>query len=597
MSTQTPTSSEEQFHHPAEDAASNGASTLNEEREYLRKIQERSFLGRLAGYVLLSGPGWLQSALTLGGGSLSGSLYLGVLAGFGMMWLQPLAMILGIIMLSTIGYVTLSTGERPFRAIIRHVNPALGWGWLIASMLANMVWALPQYSLANGVLQQNLLPGVLGPDGPLGDFNSKLVISLSILFLSTVITWSYGSGHWGVRLYERMLKVVVGLVVAAFIGVVVSMTLSEKGLDWSAVFAGFIPDFGSMFRPADGFLPLLEPLSDYQRAFWSNLIVDKQRDVMMTAFATAVGINMTFLLPYSMLSRGWGKEHRGLAIFDLSTGMFIPFLVATSCVVIASASQFHAEPHPAVLGDSSATANNAQVKEFDSMLRDSAEYQLRQEMGADKFAALGQAERKALLDERLANASELEKKIAATLITRDAQALSRSLEPLTGRLFADVIFGFGVLGMALSTITLLMLVSGFVVCEVLEVPPTGWPHRLGCLAAATGALGPFFWSKAAFWLAVPTSIFGIVLLPLAYLTFFLLINQESLLKENMPRGAKRFFGNIAIGLAAAVSVFASGWAVIAKSKGNEVLIYGGLALFVLAVIVTHFTSSAKASKA
>ncbi len=114
----------------------------------------------------LSGPGWLQSALTLGGGSLAGGLYLGVIAGFGLLWLQPVAMILGICMLSAIGYVTLSTGLRPFRAINQHVNPALGW--LLAGGergLANIVWALPQYSLATGALQQNLLPDLLGGGG------------------------------------------------------------------------------------------------------------------------------------------------------------------------------------------------------------------------------------------------------------------------------------------------------------------------------------------------------------------------------------------------------------------------------------------------
>ncbi|MEJ2703049.1 MAG: hypothetical protein P8Z79_11470 [Sedimentisphaerales bacterium] len=87
-------------------------------------------------YVKLSGPGWLQSGITLGGGSLSSSLYLGVLVGFSFMWLQPLAMILGIIMLSAIAYVTLSTGQRPLRGINEHVSPILGWGWLLASMPA-----------------------------------------------------------------------------------------------------------------------------------------------------------------------------------------------------------------------------------------------------------------------------------------------------------------------------------------------------------------------------------------------------------------------------------------------------------------------------
>ena len=58
---------------------------------------------------------------------------------------------------------------------------------------------------------------------------------------------------------------------------------------------------------------------------------------------------MTFLLPYSMLSKKWGKEHRGLAIFDLSTGMVIPYVLAVSCVVIASAYMFHGQPYDGLL--------------------------------------------------------------------------------------------------------------------------------------------------------------------------------------------------------------------------------------------------------
>ena len=71
--------------------------------------------------------------------------------------------------------------------------------------------------------------------------------------------------------------------------------------------------------------------------------------IMVTAAATAVGINMTFLLPYSMLRKGWGREHRGLATVDLSIGLFIPFFLATTCVLIASASQFHSKHEPGLL--------------------------------------------------------------------------------------------------------------------------------------------------------------------------------------------------------------------------------------------------------
>jgi len=90
---------------------------FQKERQLLIEAGRKGPLATIAAYVKLSGPGWLQSGITLGGGSLSSSLYLGVLVGFSFMWLQPLAMIFGIVMLSAIAYVTLSTGERPRESI------------------------------------------------------------------------------------------------------------------------------------------------------------------------------------------------------------------------------------------------------------------------------------------------------------------------------------------------------------------------------------------------------------------------------------------------------------------------------------------------
>ena len=49
----------------------------------------------------------------------------------------------------------------------------------------------------------------------------------------------------------------------------------------------------------------------------------------------AVGINMTFLYPYSLLKKGWGKHHKKLARWDLGMTMFLPFVMVTSLVIIA----------------------------------------------------------------------------------------------------------------------------------------------------------------------------------------------------------------------------------------------------------------------
>ena len=106
------------------------------DRQLLAEAQAKGTGSTLWAFFKMSGPGWLQSAITLGGGSLASSLYLGVIGGFALLWVQPFAMVLGIIMLSAIGYVTLSTEERPFRAINEHVNPVLGWGWALAVAMA-----------------------------------------------------------------------------------------------------------------------------------------------------------------------------------------------------------------------------------------------------------------------------------------------------------------------------------------------------------------------------------------------------------------------------------------------------------------------------
>ena len=89
---------------------------------------------------------------------------------------------MGVIMLTAISYVTLSTGERPFRAINKHINPVLGWGWLIATCMANMIWCMPQYSVSFAALQKNLLPNAL-PDTP----STKLALS-AVLFAAALLT-------------------------------------------------------------------------------------------------------------------------------------------------------------------------------------------------------------------------------------------------------------------------------------------------------------------------------------------------------------------------------------------------------------------------
>lgn len=546
-------------------------SPLESDRQRILEAQAKGTGAKLSTYAKLSGPGWMQSALTLGGGSLGSSLYLGILAGVSMIWLQPFAMILGVIMLSAISYVTLSTGERPFRAINNHINPVLGWSWLLASLLANMVWSLPQYSLCFAVFEQNLLPELFLGDGLFASGGEsseagKWVVSLAILVLCTLVTWSYGSGSVGVKIYETILKVVVAVIVACFIGVVVRMAMVGEGIAWNSILVGLVPKLHHLYQPAETFRPLLDALGDPAAvAYWSDLIVSEQRDVMLSAGAAAVGINMTFLLPYNLLSRGWDKDFRGLTIFDMSTGTFIPFVLATSCIVIAAATQFHAKlPDGCIMTENSVTVPPRLEGRYEAKLaaRDESAQ-------AGKYDFAGEP-------------SLAERKLAAVLVRRDTYDLATSLQQLFaddsgqgGRLFSNIVFGIGVVGMTLSSISLMMLISGFVICEVLDVPARGWIFRIGCLASANGVLWPLMWQgDTRAWLTIVAGVIGAMLLPIAYVTFFLMMNKKSLMGDNRPQGLSRVVWNVLMGIAV-VAASGAGISAIMKKGGYYGLGFAG----------------------
>lgn len=554
---------------------------LDKDRRLLVAARERGRLATLGAFVRLSGPGWLQSAITLGGGSLAGSLYLGVLAGFSLLWLQPLAMILGIVMLSAISYVTLSTGERPFQAVNGHVNPVLGWGWAIATLMANLVWALPQFALATAAVRQNLMPGLVGA-GAMPEVTGKLVVCGTILLICVIVVWFYDTGGRGIKVFEVILKIMVGVVVVCFFGVVIKLGFAKEGLHWGAVLRGLVPDLGLLTSPAKSFAPYIGEVDARFRQFWIDTIVGRQRDVMVTAVSAAVGINMTFLLPYSMLRRGWGRHFRGLAIFDLATGLFVPFALATGCVVIASAAQFHTRPIAGVTDADghimSLDAPGSQIAGYKKLAGARVKY----ELGPDDFSRLADEQ----IIQRIDALPAADKKLAAMLVNRDAFDLAASLSPLTGDIFAHYIFGIGVIGMGVSSIIVLMLINGFVVCEMIGIESKGRAHRLAALMPCIGVLGPFIWTggKAQFWLAIPTSMFAMVLLPIAYLTFYLLMNQKSLLRDNMPSGGKRAAWNILMAVAAGLASFGSIWSLWSKLHWLGISLFVG---FIVLALIVH----------
>ncbi len=568
------------------------------DREILSNAQDRGPVATLGAFLRLSGPGWLQSAITLGGGSLGGALYLGVIGGSSMLWLQLVAIIIGVIMLSAISYVTLSTGRRPYGAINEFVNPVLGVSWITATILANMIFILPQFSLCFDVLDKNFgavgsVESMVGGD-PSGQ-TAKIVFSAIIALMAFgIVCMSFKPG-WAARLFDALLKLIVGGIVVCFVLAVVFLT-QQNEINWTEALMGFVPDFSQWWNAAPKLAERISELEGTANSYWSDQLQQRQRSVMISTTATAVGINMTFLLPYSMLARGWDRPFRGLARWDLITGMAIPFIVVTSCIVLASANAFHAKidddfksRDPAVV-QQSRLFNGARASIRSRILKENpaafAEVDAMPTGTEDEVSAKALAAN-ALVADFVAGMSENERVVASALVKPNTEALAKTLEPVLGDK-ANLVFGLGVLGMGFSTIIILMLINGYAVAEIFNCYESNVIRILGALAA--GVVGfCWFWiwtGDSKTYLVIVASSFAAILLPIAYFTFMALMNNRNLLGDEKPSGARMSIWNLlmTIGvLGALVQSVASISTMIGGANGPYVM--GGVVTFLILAIV------------
>jgi len=160
---------------------------LEQERQTLEHINSRPhFWQRWKGYWSLSGPGWVQSALTLGAGSAGAAIFAGSVYGYKLLWVQPVAMFLGIIMFAAIGHQVLVTKARPYDVFWKKLHPVMALVWGFNVFLASVVWQFPQYSLGTAVFKD--MTDVLGISVP------KIFLALALLAFGTWICWSYERG-------------------------------------------------------------------------------------------------------------------------------------------------------------------------------------------------------------------------------------------------------------------------------------------------------------------------------------------------------------------------------------------------------------------
>jgi len=431
------------------------------ERDSVAHLTGKPFLRRVAGYVKLCGPGYMQSAMTLGASSIASCVLFGALMGYELLWINPLAILSGCFVLAAIAKQVCHTGERPYDSFKRRLHPALAVLWGASALVGTVVWHFPQYGLtANGVLTVGQAFGV-----HLDTTAGRVGIGALLLPLACVVVWFYQSGSKGVRVFEQITKLMV----------------------WGIVFAFACVALGTGIR----LMPFLRGITGIAfLADWLNGGIDPRAVVpIVGGLAAALGLNMVFLYPYSLLRKGWEKDHQELAYFDLASGMAVPFIFATTFMVIAVANTIGpAEGAPGkVLSD---------IREVIPVLAPS----LGKVLGSEQ----------------------------------------------AGLFISQLMLGFGMSAIGFTTVVMQMLACGFIGCEMTGRKHDGLAPFLFALIPVVGVCGVMI--KLPWQAAVLGASLNAPLMPVATLCFMILLNQRSFMGEQTPRGWRRFGWNTALGV-------------------------------------------------
>ncbi len=268
--------------------------------------------------IRAGGPGWLQGAMTLGGGSAITSLTLGTVFGYEFLWVQPVAMVIGCVMLFALSHQTLSTGEAPFQAMRSHVSVPLAWLWAIAALASSIIWGFSHYPLSAGMLEEaiSVVSGVhFKAEAETTQREAYLfVLAVLVWAVCAYTVWHYSRGGRAVRLFENGIKILSTVVIVSFAWVVLQAGLNGQ-INWAAMLWGLVPHS----LPDDAF----------------------GVTTLMAALGTAVGINMTFVYGYTLLNRGWGRDERTLSRYDIVLGLVVPYLLVTMLISLAAAGSLH----------------------------------------------------------------------------------------------------------------------------------------------------------------------------------------------------------------------------------------------------------------
>lgn len=273
------------------------SETLEAEIRQLEELEKKSFPVRFWGHLRISGPGFMDSALTLGAGTMTAAMLSGAIFGYKTMWLLWVSMGLGLFMMAAMARFTCRGGFR----IIDIQNRSHGWvvGSLMTALIGTaavaVIFNYGQYSLGTHLIES--LTPVIGFKFP------RQVNWIVYMALTSALILNYGQkGRRGIRLVENFMKLSIGIMLVCF-----GACLIVVGVKWGAFFKGlFVPWLPSGVQGLDLFI---------------------------ASSAAAIGVMDWVFFHYAGLARGWGRKHETQARFDIFIGLFLPFVLVNYLVI------------------------------------------------------------------------------------------------------------------------------------------------------------------------------------------------------------------------------------------------------------------------
>ena len=497
------------------------------EATILEKANAQGGIKKVLIFSKISGPGiWLTLA-ALSAGSLIGSLGLGQWLGTEALWVQASAMLLGIFSLWAVSQISLNTQQSLFSLMKNEWNPSLAWWFAGSALVTNFAWCMPQFRFGAEITGSILFP-------PLDNKGGKIGVAFVLLCLSIFLSFWYERSGLHSKLFQWILRLILFSLIAC-LGVSVCMLIPGSGLSFSSIFSGFLPDLNNLSNTSPRFEALLSQTGEF-RSFWEENLVSRQKELILITFSSTLGVNLLFSLPLLLLGRGWRRDHNQFAKFNLFLGLFIPFILCSSCLTILSAVAHQKMIH-SLNEEVSVNTKYSESETIRNLLKERIIF----EIGEEQFQSLPPFQQ----DEKIESLSKPNYILAHLVSQSDTKKWIHYLSD-SGKEPVKYLLGIVVLLISFSTIVILMVLNGHLICEILGKPHKGAPFQTGSLLLAVSSIGPFVWSDQDAWVADPSYFLSLAIIPYILLSFLLMLNSKELLGRQYPQGIKGFSLNLGV---------------------------------------------------